>query len=472
MILSFIKLYFDTCCIHGFRYLVKSVLILLERIFWLLLLIVSVYFCIISCISSVERFHTKSTHIGLERNSYYWNTSMPGLTICPMQRLNQSLFNNYCRANKIKGTDKTEFWDFLENLANSTYTNFENIPDYESIDHTLDLLGIKPKHYMELIYNLTFDGTYEPIEKLRIRCVDGQLHLKTRQILTEFGLCYLCSSYLGEEYSSRYLIFGEFPEFNKYLNKHRFVLVKKATFFDKDVGFNLMGFDTEAIDSYIHSAFEVMKVDNNFGYSLEGAAYEPEVEEIIAEPNFETETSISQRKCRFYHESNLTHYPFYTKNICQQECRINLAYKICKCIPHFYPNRIAKPKPVCTYKTLKSCFPRHAGYFLKFYEKNGHHEKPTECYCEQNCIDAVIKLKSALAMRGSKQLLGSMGSSVSMSTWPRNQFKRQVIFSFTDLLVSIGGTAGLYLGFSVLGLVEFIYFFTLRLVWQLLGYKL
>lgn len=31
-----------------------------------------------------------------------------------------------------------------------------------------------------------------------------------------------------------------------------------------------------------------MKVDNNFGYSLEGAAYEPEVEEIIAEPNFET----------------------------------------------------------------------------------------------------------------------------------------------------------------------------------------
>lgn len=101
---------------------------------------------------------------------------------------------------------------------------------------------------MELIYNLTFDGTYEPIEKLRIRCVDGQLHLKTRQILTEFGLCYLCSSYLGEEYSSRYLIFGEFPEVNKYLNKHRFVVVKKATFFDKDVGFNLMGFDTEAID--------------------------------------------------------------------------------------------------------------------------------------------------------------------------------------------------------------------------------
>ncbi|EDW63297.2 uncharacterized protein Dvir_GJ13850, partial [Drosophila virilis] len=446
-------------------------LLFLERLLWFILLIASIYFCIISCLSSVHRFHTKSTHIGLERNSYYWNTSMPSITICPMRRINETLFDKYCRVNKLRGREKTEFWDFLENLANSTYTNFQNIPEYDSIDGTLDSLGIRPKHYMELIYNLTYDGTYEPIEAIRIRCVDGQIHMRARQILTEFGLCYLCSSYLGEEYSSRFLIFGEYPEFNKYLNLHRFIDVKQATFFDSDMGFTLLGFECEAIDSYIHSAFEVMKVDNNFGYTHDGATYEPEVEEIVAESNFRTETSISQRNCRFYHESNLTHYPFYTKNICQQECRINLAYKICKCIPHFYPNQIANPKPVCNYKTLKSCFPRHASYFLKFYKKDGNRAESAECYCEQNCIDAILKLKRALPMRGAKQLLGSMGSSISMNTWPRNQFKRQVIFSFTDLLVSIGGTAGLYLGFSVLGLVEFVYFFTLRLLWHLFGYE-
>lgn len=37
-----------------------------------------------------------------------------------------------------------------------------------------------------------------------------------------------------------------------------------------------------------------MKVDNNFGYSPEGAAYEPEVEEIIAEANFETLVNLFQ----------------------------------------------------------------------------------------------------------------------------------------------------------------------------------
>ncbi|ALC39281.1 ppk10 [Drosophila busckii] len=439
---------------------------------WLILLVVSVYFCIISCLSSVDRFKHKSTHIGLERNYYHWNTSLPSITVCPMQRLNESLFSKYCRQHGIREKFKIELWNFLENLANSTYFNFDRIPVYDSIDSTLDQLNIHPEQYMELIYNLTFDGTYEPIERQRIHCTDGQIHIGVRQVLTEYGICYLSNSYLSEEYSSRYFIFGLYPEYNKYLHANRFVQVKIGTFFEKDVGFTIMGFDTEAIDTYMHSPFEVMKVDNNFGYTVEGTSYEPESEEITADANLEKEASISQRKCRFYHESNLTHFPIYTRNICQQECRLNLAYKICRCIPHFYPNNIRNPKPVCNYRVLKSCFPKHASFFLKLYEEDSKHEEPAACYCEQNCRDAVIKTKQPQAMRGTRQLLGSLGSSLLVNSWPRNRLKRQVIFSFTDLLVSIGGTAGLYLGFSVLGLVEFIYFFTLRLVWHMIGYKI
>lgn len=94
--------------------------------------------------------------------------------------------------------------------------------------------------------------------------------------------------------------------------------------------------------------------------------------------SFYSSTTVSQRNCRYFTESNLTHFPYYTRNTCTQECRLNLAYKICDCIPHFYPNlsklgliffnlfiymilsAVANPKPVCSYKTLKSCFPRHA----------------------------------------------------------------------------------------------------------------
>ncbi|XP_017098937.2 sodium channel protein Nach [Drosophila bipectinata] len=471
-IIDFVDSYFNNCCIHGFRYLVQTILILLERILWLLLLLVSIYYCIIVCLASIDRYYTKSTHIGLERNYHFWNTSVPSLTVCPMQRINETFFADFCRKNSIKGAQRNIFWDFIENLANSTYINFQNIPESNEIDSIIKDLDLKPEHYMELIYNLTFDSTYEPIEKQRTRCIDGQLNIHVRQVLTEYGLCYMGNSKLGEEYSSRYFIFGQYPEPNKYEMTRKVIQYQIGSYFEKDVGHTLLGFTSEAIDSFIHSVYEVMKVDNNFGYSTEGVVYDPVTEEITAEDNIEKEATVGMRKCRYYHESNLTHFPFYTRNVCQQECRINLAYKICKCIPHFYPNRISRPKKVCDYKTLRSCFPRHANFFLKLYEENGKHEKPSTCYCEQNCVDAVVTTRSALPMIGSRQLLGSIGSSVSIKTWPQSRLKRQVIFSFTDLLVSIGGTAGLFLGFSVLGLVELLYFFTIRLIWQIFGYSI
>lgn len=47
-------------------------------------------------------------------------------------------------------------------------------------------------------------------------------------------------------------------------------------------------------------------------------------------------------------------------------------------------------------------------------------------------------------------------------TWPIIRYKREVLFGWVDLLVSFGGIAGLFLGFSLLSGVEVIYYFTLR----------
>lgn len=47
-------------------------------------------------------------------------------------------------------------------------------------------------------------------------------------------------------------------------------------------------------------------------------------------------------------------------------------------------------------------------------------------------------------------------------TWPIIRYKREVLFGWVDLLVSFGGIAGLFLGFSLLSGVEIVYYFTLR----------
>lgn len=52
--------------------------------------------------------------------------------------------------------------------------------------------------------------------------------------------------------------------------------------------------------------------------------------------------------------------------------------------------------------------------------------------------------------------------SVEFLTWPIIRYKREVLFGWVDLLVSFGGIAGLFLGFSLLSGVEIAYYFTMR----------
>lgn len=106
-----------------------------HRLFWLSLVIISFYATIIISLESYDRYETKSTVITIERDHYYWNTSLPSLTICPTEnRIDKHLFDDYCRWRGIDGTDKIEFYQFIESMANATYHTFEQIKDYKSVE--------------------------------------------------------------------------------------------------------------------------------------------------------------------------------------------------------------------------------------------------------------------------------------------------------------------------------------------------
>lgn len=48
--------------------------------------------------------------------------------------------------------------------------------------------------------------------------------------------------------------------------------------------------------------------------------------------------------------------------------------------------------------------------------------------------------------------------------WPTNQYRRQALRTNLDVIVSIGGILGLFLGASLLSAIEFIYYFTIRAI--------
>lgn len=150
-----------------------------------------------------------------------------------------------------------------------------------------------------------------------------------------------------------------------------------------------------------------MNIARSVGYTKEAYEFEAYSIEIITTKQFRDDTFISQRGCRFHSESNLTHYKVYSKLLCLSECRVNLAMKVCGCIPYFYPNKskltqlnsfsefnfvsiVKSPKPICSYQKLMSCFPSRKELFLEFHDASDGRDEMIQCNCLQNCLESNV----------------------------------------------------------------------------------
>lgn len=94
-------------------------------------------FCATTLLSlkSLDRYETKSTVLTIEKDHYYWNTTLPSFSICPRRnRIDKNLFEKYCDERNIVGQQKIEFFEFIESLANASYESFQLIKYYESLD--------------------------------------------------------------------------------------------------------------------------------------------------------------------------------------------------------------------------------------------------------------------------------------------------------------------------------------------------
>ncbi|KAL9927605.1 sodium channel protein Nach-like [Glossina fuscipes fuscipes] len=161
--------------------------------------------------------------------------------------------------------------------------------------------------------------------------------------------------------------------------------------------------------------------------------------------------SISQRKCIFYDEVKLQYFPDdYTFSSCMKECRMRNAIKLCKCLPPFYrPTRNSADLRYCDIKEL-SCLEKHKQNITR--NKDCRH-------CELGCSKTVYNIEKLMKSTENPAYHGVL---VEFLTWPIIRYKREVLFGWVDLLVSFGGIAGLFLGFSLLSGVEIIYYFTIR----------
>lgn len=245
---------------------------------------------------------------------------------------------------EIAEEERADFFEFVESLANSTYINFQNIKDTQTTEEILRKLKIRPENYATLIFNLTVDLTrVAKNPELKVRNVNNLEFIRTTQVLTEYGICYTTNNFLASNFSAPWIIEQKIQPEDIFYRNEKLYDVRFGNLFDGDMTYSFIGFEN-AITIFLHSPYEFLNIARSVGYTKEAYEFEAFSIEIITTPDFKSDTSISQRGCRFHTESNLTHFDVYSKGICLQECRLELAYKHCGCIPHFYPNNSKNSK--------------------------------------------------------------------------------------------------------------------------------
>lgn len=129
-------------------------------------------------------------------------------------------------------------------MANSTFTNLQDIRLTDNIDQLLNYFDIKPINYLELIYNLTEDRSLRfIIDKdnfLTIRATSGLQVINSRLIPTENGLCYLFNTNLAPEYSASYMITGKLLD-SDLNNSELYIKTQSISYFAGGIDYNILG---------------------------------------------------------------------------------------------------------------------------------------------------------------------------------------------------------------------------------------
>ncbi|EDW01455.1 GH20442 [Drosophila grimshawi] len=380
-----------------------------ERLLWMIVLLGSI--CTVYMLSQMQiaRYFTSPTVISVDRDYRGWNGSLPAVTLCYYDHIDSFKANEVIQEEwNVSIIDEDYFYimDFLYAVVNATVSNYAEITKFSS-DERFDDINL---YDVILAINRPFDQV--------ISSFDANFKVHVQMVMTERGSCYAINSpmsaVLGKEVSVQ---FEDLPpplscQFGKQQCYIRMDLYESTGVLD------------------VHSPYEVSATEANI-VALHKS------DEITA--SFKVLETVASK--------NLRELSIYSKSLCLARCRAVMSLEMCNCVPFFYP---FVPGP--------SCNPAGFECLLDF-------KWPIWalhiCKCPSTCTEIEYTMqtvkKSSWGMKSNEEAT-SIETATSSFRWdlipPKVRFRRDVVFSFEDLIVSFGGALALFIGVSVMGLVQ------------------
>ncbi|KMY95679.1 uncharacterized protein Dsimw501_GD17905 [Drosophila simulans] len=400
--------------IHGFIYLAKLGLSFVERVLWLAFICVALFSIISLSKRTWHRFQTSPMVISMDRNKLVWNTSFPSLTVCPHKRIDELKVEEYILAHP---------------------------------DQFLSEEGSRLQYRILM----SFATPVRPARQTTFGASHTQMRGVIYETQTEFGICHSVNSMVARYNSFEYWRSGDWS-----LMDHGDRVTVHPL--DGEIYAQIINLST-AYDVYFHGAGDVPSISKQ-RYTFPESDYT--TVELIALEIFTNEEarafSTKQRSCRFNYEAEeMMTVPIYSFGLCLSECRMFFALRVCGCVPHFYRNRLRNGRrlPVCGLEGI-GCLVKIKREIISL--KSDKYK--INCNCLANCDDSnffVQSYRSRVWFLGANLQWGILEH-------PKMQLRREVLFSFADVLVYIGGLVGFFLGCSALSFTEIIYYFTARFV--------
>ncbi|XP_033609232.1 sodium channel protein Nach [Cryptotermes secundus] len=459
---------------HGLKYITEERRHWIERTLWTFMCTIGLAGATILINKVWTQYSTSPTITSVESTHFpIWNIPFPAVTVCQVNKVHLSAAVALYREEFTKILTEKEYWAFVSQMA--------EIIQPEGVD----MFQMDLEHIHAVLRNRSYDmeslmmrvSLTQPCSSLLIKCkwrgeVTSCSDLFTMH-KTDAGYC--CS-------------FNYHPPGAPNGKNGVPLRVNGAGYL---AGLSML-IDPRLEDYYaaLFSFYGIqVLVHANQDYpeiSARGILLSPRKEaflQVSAAATYSTREvralSKEQRQCLFEDEQSLGNSSGdaggYSYSNCLVHCRMEHMNKLCHCAPYFYPT--GNDTKLCGLTDV-ACLADHRRVFNNLRSPNfvpglDDNDNAMQCECHPTCTDVTYSteisesnfFKSEYDQTNFFKEVPITNHSI-LHVYFKDlsvlRFRRDVIYSWNDLLASFGGIVGLTLGSSLLSFVELLYFFTVR----------
>ncbi|XP_068896266.1 pickpocket protein 28-like isoform X2 [Tenebrio molitor] len=452
-----------------------------KRLFWFTVLCVCMYTCGSLIYLTFKRWKTNPIFISFTSKPL-WEVPFPAVTVCPENQVKRRSYNYTYQESRLSNITGIE-WDQFESVyahcpRAHTQRYFSNrLVDSDGFEFFIthatsvrDILGASPDLWL---VNKKHETRFAPIITDGGLCFSFNM-LHQSELFT--NVTYLSKYRVESEKSKHWSVDDNYDDTTEKVFPLRVTSVRKMFYFRFGTHKDDIDYNCDAEQGFkiiLHHPAEIPTVLTRYILAAHHQTYS-----LWIRPDVSTTSSKLKeydphaRNCLFSNERSLKYYKIYTQRNCEIECLANYTLNKCGCVSFYMPHESSTK--MCGFYQEEFCVKRAAEELtrldLEFKMSRGDvFNQNGSCDCLPSCTSITYNTEISQNMENNTSSNEYYFTQLNMRFRDGNflVLERDALFSNTDFWASCGGLFGLFTGFSVMSLVEIIYFLFFRWICNL-----